>query len=347
MRAILTNNNRSDEEESDWEQRSIEDADVLSEAAVIAAALGEIMIGWTQTSWPEQDIIIFIRDAPHCLKKLCNSFEKRDGMLLDGQPVSLGMLHDVFKATHLTKDGHVGVKLTKLSEAHFVKNNLSRMNVKLAVQVFSTTMYNLCTVTLPARDPVMYARMAPMLAPTLQLVQDWNHVMDIMNSVCNKVHLNIHNINKPDHRHVSELLQASAGMERWRQQSSAGLGGSRPTRWVSSETGRDCIALGLGVAALAALHAQSDRCLILRRLDQDKCEHHFANVRERGAHGAVTVAVAKSAEMRSHTQRLARAVKGNARGAPADSVVAGKMFDPRQYTPTSEDKIRDSLSLTY
>ncbi len=28
----------------------------------------------------------------------------------------------------------------------------------------------------------MYARMAPMLAPTLQLVQDWNHVMDIMNS---------------------------------------------------------------------------------------------------------------------------------------------------------------------
>ena len=75
------------------------------------------------------------------------------GMLLDGQPVSLGMLHDVFKATHLTKDGHVGVKLTKFSEAHFVKNNLSRMNVKLAVQVFSTTMYNLCTVTLPARDP--------------------------------------------------------------------------------------------------------------------------------------------------------------------------------------------------
>ncbi len=51
----------------------------------------------------------------------------------------------------------MGVTLTKLSEAHFVK---SRMNVKLAVQVFSTTMFKLCTVTLPARDPEMFARMA-------------------------------------------------------------------------------------------------------------------------------------------------------------------------------------------
>ncbi len=332
------------ETEEAW---AIAEDQLLSEATVIAVALGDVKIGWTQTSTPDQDVIVFIRDAPHCLKKLCNSFEKRDGMLLDGQTVSLGVLHDVFKATHYTKTGEDPLKDSKLTEAHFSKNNLSRMNVKLAVQIFSKTMYDLCTVTLPTMRPEVYARLAPMLGPTLQLLQDWNHVMDVMNSLCHLPHLSIDNINEPNHRHVKELLQTSAGMERWRQQSSAGCGGARPTQWVSSETGKDCIALGVGVAALAALHARCDRCLILRRLDQDKCEHHFANVRERGAHGAVTVAVAKSAEMRSQTQRLATAVKGNARGSPADKVLAGKMFDPRQHMPTSEDIVRDSLPLMH
>ena len=68
-------------------------------------------------------------------------------------------------------------------------------------------------------------------------------------------------------------------------------------------------------------------------------------MRERGAHGAVTIAVAKSAEMGSQTQRLAKAVKGNARGAPEDKVLAGKMFDPRRHQPTSEDIVRESLPL--
>ena len=129
--------------------------------------------------------------------------------------------------------------------------------------------------------PEVYARLAPLVGPTLQLLQDWNHVMDVMNSLCHLPHLSIDNINEPDHCHVKELLQTSAGMERWRQQSSAGGGGARPTQWVSSEIGKDCIALGVGVAALAALHARRDRCLILRRLDRDK----FARARcPRGRH---------------------------------------------------------------
>jgi hypothetical protein len=51
--------------------------------------------------------------------------------------------------------------------------------------------------------------------------------------------------------------------------------------------------------------------------------------------------------MRSQTQRLATAVKGNALGSAADKVLAGKMFDPRQHQPTSEDIVRDSLPLMH
>ena len=321
------------------------------EAAAIAEALGNVMIGWKVAGSEDGDIIVFLKDAPHALKKLCNSLEGRDGMILDGQTVSLGILHDVFKATHYTKDGLLGLKLTRLTEGHFQKNVMTKMNVKLAAQVFSKTMYNLCTVILPARDPTVYARLAPMMGPTLQLLEDWNHLFDVMNSRCDKAHLNIHNINSAGHRHVVELLQTSAGMERWRQQCNAGGrggGGKRLNKWVARETGNDCIALGLGVAALAALHARSDRCLILRRLDQDKCENHFANVRARGGQGHVTVATAKSAEMRSQHQRLARAhIKSNSRGAPAADGVAGETFDPRKHRPTADDKIRDSVLVTY
>ena len=321
------------------------------EAAAIAAALGDVMIGWRVAGAPDEDIIVFLKDAPHALKKLCNSFEGRGCMILDDQPVSLGLLHDVFTATHTTKDGLLGLKLTRLTEGHFKKNAMTKMNVKLAAQVFSKTMYNLCTVILPARDPAMYARLAPMMGPTLQLLEDWNHLFDVMNSRCHKTHLDIQNINSAGHRHVMELLQTSAGMERWRQQCNAGGrdgGGKRLNKWVARETGNDCIALGLGVAALAALHARSDRCLILRRLDQDKCENHFANVRARGGQGHATVATAKSAEMRSQHQRLARAhIKSNSRGAPAADAVAGETFDPRKHRPTADDKIRDSVLVTY
>ena len=336
--------------ESDADGAIAEDQ-LLLEAAAIAAALGDVMIGWRVEDSPTKEIIIFIKDAPHALKKLCNSFETRDGMLLDGQPVSLRMLHEVFEATHYTKDGRKGVGDTRLTVGHFKKTNLSRMNVALAAQVFSRTMYKLCTIVLKKRDPPLYARLAPMLGPTLQLLHDWNHLFDVMNSRCNHRELNIQNVNAPDHRHVMELLQTSAGMERWRQQCNAGglgQGGKRLIKWVTRETGEDCIALGLGVAALAALHASTDNCLILRRLDQDKCEHHFANVRDLGAHGTVTVAVAKAAEMNSQHQRLAKVnKKSNARGSPAADVVAGKTFDGRLHKPTSADKIRDSLPMRH
>ena len=102
-------------------------------------------------------------------------------MLLDGQPVSLRMLHEVFEATHYTKDGRKGVGDTHLTVGHFKKTNLSRMNVALAAQVFSRTMYKLCTIVLKKRDPPLYARLAPMLGPTLQLLHDWNHLFDVMN----------------------------------------------------------------------------------------------------------------------------------------------------------------------
>ncbi len=108
--------------------------------------------------------------------------------------------------------------------------------------------------------------------------------------------------------------------------------------------------LGLGsLRWLPCTPAPTDNSLILRRLDQDKCEqHHFANVRDLSAHGTVTVAVAKAAEMNSQHQRLAKVnKKSNARGSPAADIVAGKTFDARLHKPTSADKIRDSLPMRH
>ena len=89
--------------------------------------------------------------------------------------------------------------------------------------------------------------------------------------------LNIDLIDGPEHRHVSELLHASAFLARWkliRDSGSNGKDRARPKRWLAKEAGDDAVAVGLGVAALAAMHARPDFKLRLRRCDQDCAENH-------------------------------------------------------------------------
>jgi len=127
----------------------------------------------------------------------------------------------------------------------------------------------------------------------------FNRTFDIMNSRAHDKKLQtpakkIELINSGKHKHVKELLQTSAFMARWKLQSlkKQGSDGSafpaaRSTAFVTMECGNDAIGIGLGVAALAKMYAVQSNTdggpLILRRLDQDPCEHHFGRKPSREA----------------------------------------------------------------
>ena len=317
------------------------------EAQDIIVAIGAVLIGWKVQVGSESWTVVFIPDAPHGLKKLCNSFELRHGMELDGCPVNMKNLETVYSATHLTANKMPGLKVSRLTAGHFHKNCLSRMNVSLATQVFSQTMIDLFNVTLKKTNPALHKEMKPHMRSTLLIVGQWNHVFDIMNSRTNdkKKRIDVSHINQRKHRHVKELLVATATIVRWRLQAVKYEGGKtkRPKRWLSKEAGDDCSNIGIAVAALASLHAETEGGpIILRRLDQDCCEHHFGNVRQRGGHGGVTSDVAKGAQMASSCVRFAKLGKSNSRGARASSTASEMVMDPRNYMPTSVDKLRES-----
>ena len=122
------------------------------------------------------------------------------------------------------------------------------------------------------------------------------------------------------------------------------------------ECGNDAIGLGLGVAALAQMHAKTKGGytttnggpLILRRLDQDACEHHFGNVRLASKHGAVTSTLAKTCQMASSAHRLSGIPKGNGRdcrlGEQCTGIIA---VDLRKHKPSAADIERESIAVAW
>ena len=286
--------------------------------------------------------------------QVVNSLERRKDMMLDNQPVRLLMLQDVWNATRLVgpqQDGG-GLKASKLTLAHFEKNPLTRMNVRLAVQVLSNTMYWLCTVLLLRVNAAEHRRLSPLFPPILRLVQHMNHLVDVCNTRVGEKKLNIDLIDGPSHRHVGELLHASAFLARWKLQamSDAVLDykeKTRPKRWLTKEAGDDAIGVGLGVAALAAMHARPDFKLRLRRLDQDCAENHFANLRHRAKHNGCTSDVCKAGQQAANVNRFGKSVKSNASGAAPAPMATSRVFDQRTYKPTKEDKQRESQHVFY
>ena len=174
-------------------------------------------------------------------------------------------------------------------------------------------------------------------------------MVDVLNTRVMEKTLNIELIDRPDHRHVKEVLHFSAFVERWRQQAARGGAskGGRLLHWLSNEAGDDAIAVGLGVGALASLYARPDYRLRLRRLDQDCAENHFANVRQRAGHNGVTSDTCKQAQQTANVNRFAQSGKTNTRGAEPQHMASGMMFDQRNYMPTAADKERESLRVDY
>ena len=131
-----------------------------------------------------KDYIIFLPDMPHLTKNMCTAIEFSSSLFSKRNikfgkcPVNLGMIEEVWlEMEGATKQ----LQETKLSRQHFDKNAYSRMNVSLAMQVFSASVAKILRdainddeLTLAMDNKVVYNHLA-------DLCEKWNDVIDICN----------------------------------------------------------------------------------------------------------------------------------------------------------------------
>jgi len=341
------------------------DPPALVEVREIERVLGDLNIGWNtnEKATSGNHIVVVVPDTPHVMKKVVNSLERRKTMELDGYAMSLGMLESIWEAVQGGGESNPGLRATKLGFDHFHRTSMSRMRVGLASQVLSQTMYDLFHVFYRKAYPTRYENEKDLLRPLLRLVLMFNRTFDIMNSRTHDKKLQtpakkIELINSGNHKHVKELLQTSAFMARWKLQSlkKQGSDGSafqaaRTTAFVTMECGNDAIGIGLGVAALAKMYAAQSNTdggpLILRRLDQDPCEHHFGHIRQASGHCAVTTGLTTKCQMTSSAIRFARIPKGNAGDACPRDAVGSSSIDLRTNKPSREAVRRETSRTTW
>ena len=330
---------RWNQEEIDFdseEDRKIHESQLHDEMIEIEKHLGNRKIGW---KWKEH-LIIVVPDPPHVIKKLANSLELREDMTLDKKPMTMDMLYDIWEKCSKDNSGRdIAVSPSKISVRNFKKNALSRMNVKLAAQIFSNTMIWLYKDVLKHSNPEFYKQLTPLVQPLLKFLKLWNDTFDITNSRVggDDRRVEVYHINKRDHDHVHHLLKTSAFIMRWKLQAKPTEVRGRPTAFLTLESGNDAIDLGLSFAALAALHSETEGGpIICRRIGTDCIENHFSNVRQFGGNSGVTTQTATRAISRSTTVRLVKHSKANHSGKTSwEPSVAG---DIRDFMPTKEEK---------
>ena len=114
--------------------------------------------------------IFVMYDPPHLLKSIRNNFHKYD-LCFDGRTVSFKHIEALYK---LESTKVIGLKLTpKLTQKHISLTGFSKMNVKLASQVFSHSVYMLhCH----SKD------LPPEAADTAEFVRKVDNLFDCFNS---------------------------------------------------------------------------------------------------------------------------------------------------------------------
>ena len=130
------------------------------------------------------DYIIFLPDMPHLTKnivtclELSSSKSSRRSLKFGNCPVNLGMGEEVWLALG---GNSRQLQETKLTSYHFDKNPYSRMNVALAMQVLSRTMYELIKMAIEDAEISLRLKIKEMYWHLAKLCLNWNTVVDICN----------------------------------------------------------------------------------------------------------------------------------------------------------------------
>ena len=249
------------------------------------------------------DYIFFMEDMPHLVKRLVNALynsskddETRDIHYGDHH-MNLRMIKQVWQKTGGTG---AGVHGTRLTDAHFDKDNFSKMRVYLCVQVVSnsvlrmfTAAFNNPNINLPFKKHEY--------KPIIQFITHVNKFVDILNGRNDK-----NFIPETALSTIESLLEIFAWFHKWKKlNESLNLPANKflPTQtWKGLER---IIFDYIGMIDYYTI--QRKMSLIPKRMTSDPCEHLFS--RMRCCAGSTNSVTTRSALSTTAKQNLANSLK--------------------------------------
>lgn len=279
---------------------------------------GEFMIGMEHPI--TRNPIFFVNDPPHCLKTLAGAVRNRN-LQYDGCPMTGLLLRDVWRAIQLSfGDDTSLIAHRKYVEEDFLGGGpFSAMDVSSAARLFSGTTRKMVdnVVNHPQKYPLQdklpagvnrkrfYSRVG-------ELVTIVNHFFDLCNGKENgNVFLSFHPSNAE--KYAKKFLSVLKWFGDWEQSLKAAKPDYDPFHFIAKETYRSLKCVCYGLACLIKYECvDNGRRISLSRVNQDICEHHFANVRRScSTHANPNEMECMAAVMKSAFFRLDKVRKSN------------------------------------
>ena len=169
------------------------------------------------------DPAFYIEDMAHLIKRLVNTLDRSSTDketrnlkfgTMDGDPLGLSNLRDMW---YLTGGKSNQMTPTKLTEAHFFKDNFSKMRVYLAVQVVSNSVVKVIDYVC-GKPEILAAlgRDASYYKPLRELCQHGNRIVDIVNGRDPKNKLRREDFTAENGRRIQkELLEILSWFVKW------------------------------------------------------------------------------------------------------------------------------------
>jgi len=232
-------------------------------------------------------------DPPHVLKRVGNAMRNRPLEWTDGYPMTIGVLGDVYQADCLHEDQFAFKRERGLTPSLFDENVRRDQKMKVAptAKVLSNKMVR--TIDRVCKDPMIhfsnlpFGQRANVLAPVRKLCKEMNHWFDLCNSKDPENR-------DPDHRVwvtprngakiADEFLSTLKWLQDWRDSLTVN-GRLQKKYFLPDETYLSLQRCCYGFASMIYYWVLGKgQNLLLNRINQDMCEHHFGHLRAAGGH---------------------------------------------------------------
>jgi hypothetical protein len=193
--------------------------------------------------------------------------------------------------------GFASLRQSRLTKEHFDLNAFNKMNVRLAMQIFSQTVVRLIDSYLADSARPASASEDAHLAFVKEMCTTVNRLADLCNArndpAGSSSNVKIGNIVGPGSWIIAELVECAAWFAGWKHNcdNSQVAQSRKADMFIAPETWQDTQYCLLGIACLSEFYMtkfwQQGTFIFVpqRRLSTDKVEHHFAHIRgHAGAH---------------------------------------------------------------
>ena len=269
--------------------------------------------------------VIFLSDPPHCVKRLAGALRNRD-LVHKNSPMNARMLYEVWQAVEAANGGQESlIAERKFQHSDFIEGNgFSGMNVSSASRLFSSSMQRMVkrvisdSATFPLSDFISSTTdREKLFGPVLELMRRVERMFELTNGRDgNNMWLGFHGYN--GEKFAREFLAILGWFLEWEREAQ-GLG--EPSNFIAQETLKAVKYVCLGFSSLIYLECvKGKRRISPSKLNQDICEHHFANVRRNcQSHANPTETECMSGVLKSSWLRMESIRKGNCGPLTVDS----------------------------